>query len=206
MRLRRSGSPGVSSEPHLQGPMGGTMNDHFTTTRRLGSAAAAVALGLGAGLLAAAPASASASGMSYVPLSADSTVAFQNAATGKCLGAADFRTDDGAPVRQSAWCGDTAQQWRVSDGFVVNVYSGKCLEVPGWSTAQGTAVVQWTCNGGANQRWGKVNVDGATMAVINFNSGLVLDVAGGDPSDTAPVVQWSSGGSANQRWTLNPVG
>ncbi|WP_329491039.1 RICIN domain-containing protein [Kitasatospora sp. NBC_01246] len=182
------------------------MNNHVLAKRRLGSAATAVALGLGAGLLAAAPASAS--GMSYVPLSADSAVALQNAETGKCLGVVDFRTDDGAPVRQSSWCSDTAQQWRISDGFLVNVYSGKCLEVPGWSTDRGTAVDQWTCNGGANQRWGKVNVNGTTSAVVNFNSGLVLDVSGGDPSDTTPVIQWSPGGPAktNQQWALNPVG
>jgi hypothetical protein len=28
-----------------------------------------------------------------------------------------------------------------------------CLDVTGAGTANGTAVIIWTCNGGANQQW-----------------------------------------------------
>jgi hypothetical protein len=46
------------------------------------------------------------------------------------------------------------QQWRVnSDGTVVGVQSGLCLDVTGAATANGTAVELWTCNGGSNQKW-----------------------------------------------------
>jgi arabinan endo-1,5-alpha-L-arabinosidase len=34
-----------------------------------------------------------------------------------------------------------------------NVHSGQCLEVYGASTANGAAMNQWPCNGGANQQW-----------------------------------------------------
>lgn len=31
--------------------------------------------------------------------------------------------------------------------------AGKCLDDPGLSTADGTQLVLWDCNGGANQQW-----------------------------------------------------
>ena len=33
------------------------------------------------------------------------------------------------------------------------VGAGKCLDVPGYSTTQGTQPQIWDCNGGANQQW-----------------------------------------------------
>jgi hypothetical protein len=40
-----------------------------------------------------------------------------------------------------------------SDGTVVGVESGLCLDVSGAGTANGTAVQIWTCHGGSNQHW-----------------------------------------------------
>jgi hypothetical protein len=40
-----------------------------------------------------------------------------------------------------------------SDGTIVGVGSGLCLDVTGASTANGAAVEIWTCNGGSNQKW-----------------------------------------------------
>ncbi|MGW2251034.1 RICIN domain-containing protein [Kitasatospora sp. NPDC001660] len=177
------------------------MNSNFTTKRRLGSAAAVLALGLGAGLLAAAPASAS----WWIPLP-DTTAQIQANFSGKCLAVADARTDDGAPVVEATCTGDASQQWKVTNGFVVNVNSGKCLEDPGWSKAAGTAIDQWSCNSGDNQRWGKVNVNGDTLDIVNFSSGLILDVSGGNSADGTPVIQWYANNNYNQRFSLNPVG
>ncbi|MGD0069856.1 MAG: RICIN domain-containing protein, partial [Streptosporangiaceae bacterium] len=30
---------------------------------------------------------------------------------------------------------------------------GKCLDDPGFNTANGTQLDLWTCNGGSNQQW-----------------------------------------------------
>ena len=50
--------------------------------------------------------------------------------------------------------GGTNQQWRVNtDGTIVGVQSGLCLDVTGQGTTNGTLIEIWTCNGGANQRW-----------------------------------------------------
>ncbi|WP_329222000.1 RICIN domain-containing protein [Streptomyces sp. NBC_01485] len=56
-------------------------------------------------------------------------------------------------------CGATAtsQQWSLttSGGYtsVKSRASGKCLDVNGASTANSTAVITYTCNGGTNQQW-----------------------------------------------------
>ncbi|WP_426568291.1 RICIN domain-containing protein [Streptomyces canus] len=51
----------------------------------------------------------------------------------------------------------TGQQWSlITTGGYVNVKSratGECLDVNGASTANGAAVITYTCNGGANQQW-----------------------------------------------------
>jgi hypothetical protein len=35
----------------------------------------------------------------------------------------------------------------------VNPATGKCLDDPASNTTNGTQLVLWTCNGGANQHW-----------------------------------------------------
>ncbi|HEV8174099.1 MAG TPA: RICIN domain-containing protein, partial [Actinoplanes sp.] len=48
------------------------------------------------------------------------------------------------------------QQWRVrSDGSVVGVGSGKCLDATGHGTGNGTLLVIWPCNGASNQKWSR---------------------------------------------------
>ena len=36
---------------------------------------------------------------------------------------------------------------------LVNVNSGKCLDVQGGGNANNTNIIQFDCNGGINQRW-----------------------------------------------------
>ncbi|SHM90172.1 endo-1,4-beta-xylanase [Actinacidiphila paucisporea] len=70
----------------------------------------------------------------------------------KCLDAAG--TGNGTKVQiYSCWGGDN-QKWRVnSDGTIVGVQSGLCLDATGAGTANGTLIELWTCNGGSNQKW-----------------------------------------------------
>ncbi|WP_328940406.1 RICIN domain-containing protein [Streptomyces sp. NBC_00250] len=82
---------------------------------------------------------------------------YVNAYSGKCLEVADWRTDNGAPVRQWDCTGQPNQRWmvRVSTHgvVVVNKHSGKCLEVADWRTDNGAPVRQWDCTGQPNQQW-----------------------------------------------------
>ncbi|MFF9485484.1 endo-1,4-beta-xylanase [Streptomyces sp. NPDC014676] len=70
----------------------------------------------------------------------------------KCLDAAG--TGNGAKVQiYSCWGGDN-QKWRVnSDGSIVGVQSGLCLDAVGAGTANGTLIQLYSCSNGSNQRW-----------------------------------------------------
>ncbi|MEU6976899.1 MULTISPECIES: endo-1,4-beta-xylanase [unclassified Streptomyces] len=70
----------------------------------------------------------------------------------KCLDAAG--TGNGAKVQiYSCWGGDN-QKWRLnSDGTVVGVQSGLCLDAAAGGTANGTLIQLYSCWNGGNQRW-----------------------------------------------------
>ncbi|MEU0332045.1 endo-1,4-beta-xylanase [Streptomyces sp. NPDC006193] len=70
----------------------------------------------------------------------------------KCLDAAG--TGNGSKVQiYSCWGGDN-QKWRLnSDGSIVGVQSGLCLDAVGAGTANGTLIQLYSCSNGSNQRW-----------------------------------------------------
>ncbi|MEU4257756.1 endo-1,4-beta-xylanase [Streptomyces fradiae] len=70
----------------------------------------------------------------------------------KCLDAAG--TGSGAKVQiYSCWGGDN-QKWRLnSDGSIVGVQSGLCLDAAAGGTANGTVIQLYSCWNGGNQRW-----------------------------------------------------
>ncbi|WP_327350723.1 ricin-type beta-trefoil lectin domain protein [Streptomyces sp. NBC_01304] len=74
--------------------------------------------------------------------------------------------------------------------------AGKCLDVAGAGSADGTAVQLYDCNGTAAQQW-TVGSDGTIRAL-----GKCLDVTGNATANGAKVQLWSCGGSANQKWTV----
>ncbi|MFF2658115.1 RICIN domain-containing protein [Kitasatospora sp. NPDC058032] len=128
----------------------------------------------------------------------------RNAATGKCLEVADWRKDDGAPVRQWTCHGGANQLWTAnSNGQLLNAGSSSCLDVPGSSTVLGTQLVIWGCHfrpSADNQLWSVPHVNRPSPDYVGSAFG-VLDVYGFDPSDGAPVVTWGPNGGANQIWT-----
>ncbi|MFF3215782.1 lectin [Streptomyces sp. NPDC002886] len=73
---------------------------------------------------------------------------------------------------------------------------GKCVDVAGAGTANGTPVQLYDCNGTAAQRW-SVGTDGTIRAL-----GKCLDVASGGTADGTPVQLWECNGSAAQRWAV----
>jgi hypothetical protein len=50
--------------------------------------------------------------------------------------------------------GDGTQQWLLNgNGQIVNEASGKCLDVSGQATTDGSKVILYSCNGGTNEAW-----------------------------------------------------
>ena len=73
-------------------------------------------------------------------------------------------------------------------------YGGKCVDVAGANSANGTAVQLYTCNGTAAQSW-TVGADGTVRAF-----GKCLDVSGANPANGTKVQLYDCNGTAAQQW------
>jgi len=74
--------------------------------------------------------------------------------------------------------------------------AGKCVDVANGSSANGTAVQLYDCNGTAAQQW-NVGSDGTIRAL-----GKCLDVSNNSTADGALIHLWDCVGGANQQWTV----
>ncbi|MFE0256438.1 glycoside hydrolase [Streptomyces sp. NPDC059010] len=74
---------------------------------------------------------------------------------GALKGANGYLTVGSSGLAASAgFTGDAGQRWLLnSNGQIVSEASGKCLDVGGQATADGSKVGVYTCNGGTNQAW-----------------------------------------------------
>jgi hypothetical protein len=72
---------------------------------------------------------------------------------------------------------------------------GKCVDVRGGKTKNGTAVQLYTCNQSDSQTWAHT---GDTLKAL----GKCLDVKGGSTKQNAKVQLWSCNGTAAQDWTV----
>jgi hypothetical protein len=72
--------------------------------------------------------------------------------------------------------------------------SSKCVDDNGQSTANGTKIQIWDCNGGSNQAW-TVASDG-TLQVY----GKCMDITGANNANGTLIELWQCNGGANQQW------
>ncbi|BCJ69004.1 lectin [Polymorphospora rubra] len=101
------------------------------------------------------------------------------------------------PTRTSAtftWSGTPGGPNPPAGGPVTGL-AGKCVDVAGAGTADGTAVQLYGCNGTDAQRWTRPG-DGTVRAL-----GKCLDVSAGSTADGARVQLWTCNGSPAQQWT-----
>jgi hypothetical protein len=73
---------------------------------------------------------------------------------------------------------------------------GKCVDVAGASTANGTAIQLWDCNATAAQSW-TTNTDGTIRAL-----GKCMDVTSAGTADGTKIQLWDCNGTAAQQWTV----
>jgi hypothetical protein len=138
-------------------------------------------------------------------------VLVKSALTGLCLaiqggaGAAD-----GAAVEQDPCGNDPVQRWRVVPGngavALVDVASGKCLDVAGASGDDGARIQQWPCTNGPNQQWRAQPLPGdpAGVQLQAVHSGKCLDLPAQQTGPGSVVQQWGCTGGPNQRWSVTP--
>ena len=75
---------------------------------------------------------------------------------------------------------------------VVNASSCHVLDDPNSSTSNGTKIIQYQLNGGANQKWTFVPLADGNDLIVNASSGMVL----GDPGFSTSNGTGSSSGSS----------
>jgi hypothetical protein len=79
-------------------------------------------------------------------------------------------------------------------GGTITGIGGKCVDVAGANSANGTAVQLYDCNGSAAQQWTVAN--GQIQAL-----GKCLDVSGANSANGTVVQLWDCNGSAAQNWS-----
>ncbi|AZQ39796.1 chitinase [Streptomyces cyaneochromogenes] len=85
---------------------------------------------------------------------------------------------------------------QAADGTISGL-AGKCVDVAGASSANGTAVQLYDCNGTGAQTWSNPG-DGTLRAL-----GKCLDVVDRSTADGAAVQLWDCSGGANQQWVVS---
>jgi glucose/arabinose dehydrogenase len=81
----------------------------------------------------------------------------------------------------------------------ITAAAGKCVDVNGAGSADGTKIQLWTCNGGANQQWTRT---GSTLRAL----GKCMGVAGGATADGSLVQLSTCTGTGGQNWTAGANG
>ncbi|MFG3659034.1 glycoside hydrolase family 19 protein [Streptomyces sp. NPDC047706] len=89
----------------------------------------------------------------------------------------------------------TASPAQAADGTITGL-AGKCADVAGANSANGTAVQLYDCNGTGAQIWSNPG-DGTLRAL-----GKCLDVVERGTADGAAVQLWDCSGGANQQWVV----
>ncbi|MFG1807722.1 ricin-type beta-trefoil lectin domain protein [Streptomyces sp. NPDC049040] len=88
-----------------------------------------------------------------------------------------------------------------SSGTITSASSGRCVDVNGKSTTNGTQLQLWDCNGGSNQKW--THTSGKALSVYGNKC---LDASGQGTSPGTAVVIWDCNGQTNQQWNINSNG
>ncbi|MEU4215762.1 arabinofuranosidase catalytic domain-containing protein [Actinoplanes sp. NPDC026623] len=84
---------------------------------------------------------------------------------------------------------------------ITGAQSGRCLDIPGSSTANGAQAQLNDCTGAANQSWTYTSTQQLTVY-----GNKCLDASGRGTSNGTAVVIWDCNGQTNQQWTINGDG
>jgi hypothetical protein len=78
-------------------------------------------------------------------------------------------------------------------------HSGKCLDVEGLRTDNGTPVIQWECKGTTNQYWKLSKVGDGYQFISSLSSNKCLDVSGPSVEDGAKMQIRDCGGESQKK-------
>jgi uncharacterized protein (DUF1800 family) len=89
---------------------------------------------------------------------------------------------------------------------IVARHSDKCLSIRGASVSDGAQAIQWSCQGGDNQRWSVELLDDGYYHLVARHSGKALEVAAAWEGNGALVVQNAPHDGDNQKLSFESVG
>lgn len=84
---------------------------------------------------------------------------------------------------------------------IVGTGSGRCVDITGLATGDGTRLQLFDCHSNWNQKWRYTN-----NALVNPQSGKCVNVNGGATANGTAVNLWTCNGSGAQRWTVQANG
>ncbi|GHH73540.1 hypothetical protein GCM10018793_12290 [Streptomyces sulfonofaciens] len=84
---------------------------------------------------------------------------------------------------------------------IVGGQSGRCIDIPNSTTANGTQAQLWDCHGGTNQRWTYT----ASRQLMIYGS-KCLDASGRGTGNGTAAIIWDCNGQTNQQWNVNANG
>jgi rhamnogalacturonyl hydrolase YesR len=93
----------------------------------------------------------------------------------------------------------------VATGYyaIKNTNSLKCLDVSGRSTAEGAAIIQYTCSSAStNQHWAITDVTTGEVRLTARHSGKVAEVSLGATADGSAIVQRTWSGANHQKFQI----
>ncbi|MDH6575979.1 RICIN domain-containing protein [Kitasatospora sp. MAP5-34] len=89
---------------------------------------------------------------------------------------------------------------------LVNANSGQLLDASDQGTADGTPLIQWPSNGGANQQWQLKSTGDGYYTITGVASGKALDVPNASAVPGTQLDLWATNGGSNQQWLVVPSG
>ncbi|HEX4226198.1 MAG TPA: ricin-type beta-trefoil lectin domain protein [Pseudonocardiaceae bacterium] len=116
--------------------------------------------------------------------------------TGTCATDSGDSATDLTPVVDAACTGAASQQWTVQNQALR--INGKCMDVYGQGTADGTPVELWDCNGGPNQQL----VQETNGTLVGLQSGKCLEDPGSSTDGTVQLVITDCTTGADEQWLL----
>jgi mannan endo-1,4-beta-mannosidase len=93
----------------------------------------------------------------------------------------------------------------VASGSLIARHSGKCLDIAGADVNNYARLQQWTCWGGANQRFRFESTSDGFYRIVATHSGKCLDVIGQSLALKAQLQQYTCWGGANQQFRFEPT-
>ncbi|MBC7387565.1 MAG: RICIN domain-containing protein [Cryobacterium sp.] len=131
--------------------------------------------------------------------------------SGKCLTITGEATTDGAGTSQVICTSSSAQQFKLNSAgtgvyYLANSKSSKCLDVENASMNAGALVKQYSCGGGANQKFiVRPSAVAGYYEIVASHSSQCIGVVGSSLSSGAVIQQSACAGSSSQQWSLGAI-